>query len=201
MTLIKKLIPLLLFLLPATGWSSELQYYLDVRIDPAQKKITGIARLKSDNNVKIVLSVSGLQNLNIDGVSTGADTYGNINLNIKKGEETRILYEAVSTGTGPNLIDIENVFLTNWWYPAPDVLAKYNLSVTLPDNFTAVSESEEISVLQQKGTKTFNFFFTHPLDSLHLAASTQYVVKNETSMELILKHIFLKKMRHLLITI
>jgi len=180
MPLIKKLIPLLLFLLPATGWSSELQYYLDVKIDSTQKKIAGIARLKSDNNVKIVLSVSGLQNLNIDGVSTSADTYGNINLNIKKGEETRILYEAVSTGTGPNLIDNENVFLTNWWYPVPDVLAKYNLSVTLPDNFTAVSESEEISVIQQKGTKTFNFLFAHPLDSLHLAASTQYVVKKES---------------------
>ena len=184
MSLIKKLIPVLLLLLPATGWSSELQYYLDVSIDTDQKKIAGIARLKSDNNVKIVLSVSGLQNLTIDGVSTSADTNANITLNIKKGEETRIFYEAVHTGTGPDLkndlIDDQNVFLTNLWYPVPDVLAKYSLSVTLPDNFTAVSESEEISVVQQKGTKTFNFLFTHPLDSLHLAASTRYVVKKET---------------------
>ena len=180
MPLIKKLIPLLLLLLPATVWSSELQYYLDVRIDTAQNKIAGIARLKSGNDVKIVLSVSGLQNLTIDGVRASADTNSNITINIKKGEETRILYEAVRTGTGPDLIDNQNVFLTNRWYPAPDVLAEYSLCVTLPDNFTAVSESEEISVVQQKGTKTFNFLFAHPLDSLNLAASTRYVVKKET---------------------
>jgi uncharacterized iron-regulated protein len=180
MTFIKKLIPLLLFLLPATGWSSELQYYLDVGIDPAQNKLAGIAHLKSDNNLKIVLSVSGLQNVKVDGVRTSADTDGNINLNIKKGKETRILYEAVSNGPGANFIDHENVFLTARWYPAPDILAKYSLSVTLPDNFKAVSESEEISVIQQKGAKTFNFLFAHPLDSLHLAASTQYVVKKDT---------------------
>ncbi|MCP4371518.1 MAG: PDZ domain-containing protein [Deltaproteobacteria bacterium] len=179
MPLIKKLLPILLLLLPATSWSSELQYYLDVRIDTAQKKIAGIARLKSGSNLKIVLSVSGLQNLTIDGVSTSADTNSNITVDIKKGEETRIFYEALRTGTGPGLIDNQNVFLTNQWYPLPDVLAEYSLSVTLPDTFTAISESEEISVIQRKGTKTFKFFFTHPLDSLHLAASTRYVVKKE----------------------
>ncbi len=179
MPLIKKLLPILLLLLPATSWSSELQYYLDVRIDTAHKKIAGIARLKSGSNLKIVLSVSGLQNLTIDGVSTSADTNSNITVDIKKGEETRIFYEALRTGTGPGLIDNQNVFLTNQWYPLPDVLAEYSLSVTLPDTFTAISESEEISVIQRKGTKTFKFFFTHLLDSLHLAASTRYVVKKE----------------------
>jgi aminopeptidase N len=180
MSLLKKFIPVLLFLLPATGWSADIQYFLDVRINTTEKQLTGIARLNSDKDTKILLSTAGLENLKVLGAPPRIDAKGNISLYVKRDSDVRITYEAIGTKKGPNLINSENVFLMDQWYPVPDVLAEYTLSVTLPHNFTAVSESEDVSVTRHGGTKTFDFVFKHPLDHLHVAASTRYAVKKAT---------------------
>ena len=180
MSLLKKFIPVLLVLLPATGWSADIQYFLDVRINTTEKHLTGIARLNADKDTKILLSTAGLENLEVEGAPPRIDAKGNISLYLKKGKDVRVTYEAIGTKKGPNLINSENVFLMDQWYPVPDVLTEYTLSVTLPDNFTAVSESEDVTVTRHGGTKTFDFVFKHPLDHLHVAASTRYAVKKAT---------------------
>ena len=121
-----------------------------------------------------------LNNLKVDGNSIAPTADENFGLTVERGKVTLISYEAQFAGKEANYIDNDNVFLTEDWYPQPDILAEYELSVILPKDFIAVSEAEAMTVQEHDDTKTFNFQFKHPLDALHLAASTRYVVKKDT---------------------
>ena len=172
---IQKLIIGVLVCLPATTWSADLHYALDVKINTSEQKIYGIVRLIANADKRITLSVLNLRNLKVDGRAVAAGE--SINLKVLRSKETIISYEALFTDNKTNFISKENVFLTGGWYPRPDNLVEYALSVTLPKKFIATSEAESMTVQKDGKTKTFNFKFNHPLDILHLAASTRYVLK------------------------
>jgi aminopeptidase N len=170
----------LLVLLPSTALGANLHYALEVQINTEEKKITGTAWLKADANKEIGLSVRNLRNLKVEGTPVTATTDKRISVTCQSGRETMISYEALFVDTETNFIDKDNVFLTEEWYPQPDLLVEYALSVTLPKNFIATSEAEEITVGEHAQTKTFSFQFKHPLDTLHVAASTRYVFKKDS---------------------
>jgi uncharacterized iron-regulated protein len=172
---IQKLIIGVLVCLPATTWSADMHYALDVKINTSEQKISGIARLIADSDKKITLSVLNLSKLKVDGKAVAADE--SISITVLSSKETLISYEALFTDNKANFISKENVFLTGGWYPRPDDLVEYALSVTLPKKFIATSEAETVTVQKHGKTKTFKFQFNHPLDILHLAASTRYVLK------------------------
>ena len=156
---IKKLVLIILICLPATGWCTNLKYALDVDINTADSKITGYARLTSDTDLHIRLSVVNLQQLKIDAdaITTGSDK--TIDLTIQKGKAVVISYEVLFGDKQTNIIEQSHVFLTENWYPQPHALAEYALSVTLPKGFIAVSESEAATVQNHDKTKTFHFRF------------------------------------------
>ena len=52
MGLLQKLIIGVMVCLPATAWSADLHYALDVKINTSEQKISGIARLISDADTK-----------------------------------------------------------------------------------------------------------------------------------------------------
>jgi len=85
------------------------------------------------------------------------------------------------------------VFLIDNWYPRPDVLVEYDLAVTLPENFIATSEAESVTIHKHGKTNTFKFQFNHPLDSLHLAASTRYVLKKDQYNNISIESYFFKE--------
>ena len=174
----RKLLFLLIVCLPATAWSAHLHYALDVQINPNEHKITGTARINAYADIKMGLCVRNLRELKVDGVANLTAADDSINLSVPGGKEIIISYEALFNQKGTNFIDKENVFLMDNWYPRPNVLVEYDLAVTLPENFIATSESESVTIQKHGKTKTFDFKFNHPLDSLHLAASTRYVLKN-----------------------
>jgi len=192
MHLMKKLIPVFLVCLPVTGWSANLHYALDVQINTEEQKITGTARLKAGANEKIGLSVRNLRKLKVDGNAVTAAADEGISLTVQSGKETLITYEALAD-TGANFIDRDNVFLTGEWYPQPDVLVEYALSVTLAKGFIATSEAEAMTVQEDGETKTFNFQFKRPLDTLHLAASTRYVLKKDRYNNIAIEAYFFKE--------
>lgn len=193
MQLMKKLILMLIIFSPATGWSAGLHYALKIQVNTAENKITGTARLKSDAKRQIVLSVTNLYNLKVNDRTAAVDNDENIRLTIRNGKETIISYEARFTNNETGFIDKENVFLIGDWYPEPDVMAEYALSATLPIDFIATSEAEAMTVIEHGETKTFNFQFKHPLDALHLAASTRYVVKKERYNNIAIEAYFFNK--------
>jgi aminopeptidase N len=184
---------LLIACFPATGWSAHLQYALGVQITPRERKITGTARIQAYADMKINLSVHNLRELNVDGVANVTTADDSINLSVQAGKEIIISYEALFNQKGANFIDKDNVFLMDNWYPRPNVLVEYDLSVTLPGNFIAISESESVFIQKHGKTKRFDFKFNHPLDSLHLAASTRYVLQKDHYNNIVIESYFFKE--------
>lgn len=194
---LRLLILIMLVCLPMSSWSATIHYALDVRIDIKNKKITGTALLKAETNKQIWLSVRNLQELNVDGnpiISTADDS---IRLTVEKGQVKSISYEAQLTSKGGNFIDQNNVFLTKDWYPQPDVLVNYALSVTLPKYFIATSEAEAVTIQEKGETKTFSFQFKHLLDTLSLAASTRFVLRKDFYNHITIEAYFFKEDAHL----
>jgi len=189
----RKFLFLLIVCLPATGWSANLHYALDVQINTNERKITGTARIKAYDDIKIGLCVRNLRELKVDGSADVNTADDSINLTVQGDKEIIISYEAMFNETGANFIDKENVFLIDNWYPRPDVLVEHALAVTLPENFIATSEAESVTIHKHGKTKTFDFQFNHPLDSLHLAASTRYVLKKDQYNNISIESYFFKE--------
>ncbi|MBW1842055.1 MAG: hypothetical protein JRI75_09720, partial [Deltaproteobacteria bacterium] len=179
MPIMRILVFVLMIFMPVTCWSANLYYSLDVHINPAERKITGTGRLKADTRMSIDLSVRNLRGLKINGNDVPRAADENIKLEMTSGKEIMISYEAIFPEKGINFIDENNVVLIDNWYPRPDDLVEYALSVTLPENFIAISESDSVTVEKHGKTETFSFRFDYPLDSLHLAASTRYILKKD----------------------
>jgi len=193
----RKLVFVLMIFMPVTSWSANLYYALDVHINPAERKITGTGLLKADTPMSIGLSVRNLRELKVDGNDVPRAAYENINLEMTSGKEIMISYEVIFPEKGINFIDENNVVLVDNWYPQPDDLVEYALSVTLPENFIAVSESESVIVQKHGKTETFAFQFDYPLDGLHLAASTRYILKKDRYNDIVLEAYFFKEDAHL----
>jgi aminopeptidase N len=193
----KKLVFFLMICLPATSWSANVQYALDVKVNTAEKKIIGIARLKANADIQLDLSVRNLKILSMSGGDVVNSTDDILRLSMQRGAEIKISYEALPNNNRNNFIDKDDVFLTSDWYPQPDVLAEYAFTVTLPGNFTAVSESEFIGIQKHDQSKTIAFGFNYPLDSLHLAASNRYVLKKDRYKNIDIEAYFFKEDAHL----
>ncbi len=179
--------------LPTAGWSADLHVALDIRVKTTERKITGTVRLKAGADKTIHLSVENLELLKVDGSAVKDAAGKSISLTVQNGKEVFISYEALFVDNQNNFIDKDNVFLTGGWYPQPDILAEYAVSVTLPKKFIATSEAESVIVREQGETKTFHFQFNHPLDALHLAASTQYILKKDYYNNIAIEAYFFKE--------
>ena len=197
MPMMRKLVFVFMIFLPVTGWSANLYYALDVHINPAEQKITGTARLKANARMNIGLSVQNLRELKIDGNDALRTADENIKLTVESGKEIIITYEAVFPEKGNNFIDENHVVFIDNWYPHPDYLVEYALSVTLPENFIVTSESESVTVQKHGKTETFVFQFNYPLDGLHLAASTRYILKKDRYNDIVLEAYFFEEDAHL----
>lgn len=73
-------------------------------------------------------------------------------------------------------MDGRGISLIGVWYPQPDQMCNYHLTVTLPDGYEAISEAETIEKTTKDGQTIFSFTFAHPLDCIHLVATNRYTV-------------------------
>jgi len=197
MLMMRAMVFLFIFCLPVTAWSANMKYLLDVQIDSNEQKIIGTARLKADVDIKLDLAVQNLRGLKVNDKTIDQSVDDHLSLSLQKDKEVVINYEATFNEKGINLIDKDNVFLISGWYPQPDDLFEYTLSVTLPENFIAISESERTTIQKKGSAKTFLFEFNHPLDSLHLAASNCFVQKNDRYKNVDIEAYFFKEDAHL----
>lgn len=192
MFIMKKLMFVFIICVPLTAWGSNFHYSLNVRIHPGTSKVIGTARLKADGDIKIELLVRHLKALKVDGMDIESEDE-HLSLSLQKNKETLVSYEAWFAEKGINLIDKKNVSLVSDWYPLPDVLTDYALSVTLPSDFIAVSEADSVKIQLHDSTKTYMFQFNHPLDSLHLVASTRYILKKDRYNDISVETYFFKE--------
>ncbi|MBW1851792.1 MAG: ChaN family lipoprotein [Deltaproteobacteria bacterium] len=193
MRVLNKMILVLFIFLPNTVQSATLYYALNAEINPKKKSMIGTAFLETDSDKKISLFVRFLKNVKIDDSPVNVSDDDTINLTLKNHKQTQISYEVFFQNAGDNFIDSNNVFLNEHWYPQPDVLTEYTLSVTLPKNFMATSEAESVTILKHGKNKIFQFQFEHPLDALHLAASSQYVFQKKYYKNIAIETYFFKE--------
>ncbi len=193
MKFIKIIILMLLSFLPLTGWCSDLNYKLEVTVNTKDQAIYGKALLKVSADTKVEFSINNLLKLNIKGNTPFRVEGEKFSLMLKKGTETEITYEALFKESPSGLINKNHVILMNGWYPVPDILAEYRLFVTLPENFIAVSESERTSSTSKGNIKSYEFQFDHPLDQLHIIASTEYIVQKSKYNDILIETYFFKK--------
>lgn len=197
MPIIRQLVFVLMMCLPATGWSANLYYALDVQINPGERKISGTGRLKGDGPMNIDLSVRNLRKLKINGNDVLRTADENVELTLESGQEITISYDAGFPEKGINFIDENHLVLIDNWYPRPDGLVEYALTVSLPENFIATSESDSVTVEKHGKTETFTFRFDYPLDGLHLAASTRYILTKDRYNDIVLEAYFFEEDAHL----
>ena len=172
---------LLLVMAAANVPAGELTVVLDVTIDPAARHLKGIAHISGGSGDKLRLDTGGLTSITVNNRDIQPEADGSILVPAGGGRPVVVRYRATveSPGRRPagGYIDARNIFLMSDWYPAPRERARYTLSVTLPRDFEAVSEADSVSIAYAEDLATHLFHFDEPLDSLHLAASSNYVVK------------------------
>jgi len=192
-----RLIKIFIFMIvPLTGWGANLHYILDVTIEPQNQTLIGVVHIKAAANQTLRLNVENLSQLTVDGKVLSTDE-GHITLDVQTDQELVIHYQALLNQKPLHFVDQDNVFLTGHWYPQPDVLAEYALSVTLPSGFIATSEADSVKIQATETASTFSFQFNHPLDSLNLAASKNYVLKTDAYKNIRLEAYFFKEDAHL----
>ena len=111
---------------------------------------------------------------------------------MSRGGVLEISYEATfrgGQGGGPNLenvgvvsggiINEKAISLTGNWYPAISSLAYYDLTATVPSDFTAISEADEISFKETSAGRVYSFNFPHPVHGIDLVAG-RYEVARDT---------------------
>jgi len=205
MPILKNLIFLIMMVTPALAWGAELFYVLDVSIDTTMKRLSGTAHLSSGHAREVRLAINNLSNITVDGKQVPATSNGMITVGVGNGRSTVVRYDAVFDGSPAGqsigqpigqpigMIDATHVFLMADWFPVPEGLARYTLSVTLPREFKAVSEAESVSVAYAETQATHLFQFEHPLDGLHLAASTNFEVRQDKYNDIVIESYFFKE--------
>jgi len=193
MKFIKIIILMLLSFSPLTVWCSDLNYKLEVDVNIKNGTIHGKALLNVRADTEVGFSVNNLLNLNINGNPPPRLKDGKFFLTLKKGVETEISYTTRFQESASGLINKNYIILMNHWYPIPDILAEYRLFVTLPKDFIGVSEAETVSTTLTGNIKSYEFQFDHPLDQLHLVASTEYIVQKSKYNNISIETYFFKK--------
>ena len=179
MLTIQKLILGLILLIPVPGFCTNLQYTLDVDIDPARLVISGTAYISSQNDGELTLGIENLRNLIVHSGKIITQSEKTMVLNMTKGVESRISFQVSLSDMTGSFMDAEHVFLSDHWYPLPSSLAKYQLNLRVPHNFIAVSEADVTHREQSGSIATYTFHFQHPVEAVHIAASSRFTVQRD----------------------
>ncbi len=69
-----------------------------------------------------------------------------------------------------NIICDKGISLTCCWYPSFEGMSNWNLKVSLPKDFKAISEADEIIKEETAQGTEYSFYFPYPLGAIHLVA-------------------------------
>ncbi len=69
------------------------------------------------------------------------------------------------------VVDERGISLTGNWYPSIKRTAYYDLTATVPRDFTAISEADEISFKDTASGREYYFDFPHPVHGIDLVAA------------------------------
>ncbi len=189
MNRLKKLYPLLiiaifLFSHPIIQADAAYKNNLEVNIDVSKSEITGISKIGVTAGQGLLLHKGqlGIIYIKLDNQHLDFDEYnGTIKILPDDDGVIEISYRGIfkDNVVMQDVIDERGISLTRVWYPKIPGLCYYDLKVTLPKGYEAISEAEEIKKIIKSETVEFYFHFPYLLDSISLVAANRYnVVKD-----------------------
>jgi len=113
----------------------------------------------------------------------------------KKSRTLYLSYTKTIKNDFDNLISPEGISLTSNWYPLPEQPMRFNLTATLPDNFSAIMEADTFPLKQQG--KAVNASFSKPLTHIHFNAGPYYLEKLQVREGLFVYSMFFKEDKEL----
>lgn len=99
-----------------------------------------------------------------------------------------LAYQKTVTGEDDNRISPEGISLTSNWYPIPDRPMRFSVSATLPDNFSAITESDAFP-LERQG-KTVHARYQTPTTAIHFVAGPYTIHKRQVGENLFVYAMF-----------
>ncbi|SHO48827.1 ChaN family lipoprotein [Desulfopila aestuarii] len=167
-------------------WQAD--YQLAVSFDCERGLLTGTSRIEVKAGETLALDSSGLTITGIllkrqdttamEGTFTSGTTII-VDANPKP-QELFVSYTYQAGANDQNLITSDAITLLSGWYPKPKRKMHYQLSASLPEGFTAISESETFPLARKGNIVTAALH--QPLSSIHFAAArydtAQITVRN-----------------------
>ncbi len=173
------LLPLLVFLLPLITGASPLapKYELAISFETQKGMLSGTAHISLPPQEDLTLS---LQGITVTGILINRDGREALTMTLPDKQElyfpasstSQELFISYSITVGPsysNRIKEDGITLTSNWYPQPDKDMIYSLKAEVPEEFTAISESDQLHFDNRKGIHFFGF--SQPLPGIHFAAA------------------------------
>lgn len=157
-------------------------FELSLSFLPQESRLIGTSKITIEAGKSLTLSLTGLeitgtllqdQNGKEHQLRTMQEA---IHLPIAQASRTLYLsYTKTIQNDFENLISPDGISLTSNWYPLPDRPMLFHLTATLPDNFSAVTESDSFP-LKQEGN-TVNAYFSRLTTTLHFIAGPYLIEK------------------------
>ncbi len=167
----------------ATTLFAECHYSIDLELFPSQHRLSAQVDIKNSND-----NIT----LNLDNFNPSDEDF--LRQKLQAGTRTvSFSYEKVLK----NQIKEKFIFLGNEWLPHSSSLCTYELNLTLPKGFIAISESEAIATKHQKNKTTYSFTMQKPIDHINVIASKNFVRNTEIFDDIEISTYFFKKHAHL----
>jgi len=185
----------LLFIVLATIGSVRLQpaeaaqqtipeHYISIKFDLKAESFEANSRIVVPAGVGLQLDFSylNISRLVINGQEVTpipAENYLNISQAANEQEILLSYSKKTPLNSSPyNIISNSGITLINDWFPVSDREMIFKLTAVIPQNFSGVSEADEIIEFGVDGNKQLTFNFPHPLFSINFIAGP-YIVSSE----------------------
>jgi len=153
---------------------------LDITFDLTGHRLTGRSIITVPAQTEATITLSGLEIISLQLNTTPIQATKQLTiLPTPQAQQVTIRFQkTVADSQMDGLIDPSGIALTGAWHPQLDTDCLYALTTTIPKQFDAISEAEEISSTVAGNIRTVRFRFDHPLSNLNFVAGP-YVVEHQ----------------------
>jgi uncharacterized iron-regulated protein len=159
-------------------------------IDTGTSRVQGTVIISAHSATSLTVARDKLRILSvvIGGKTADVDTSSELlTLKTLKDDTVEIRFEGTFQSSPPsegsatpgNVIDDRGVFLTGTWFPRIPGLFTYDLTLTFPKGYRAVSEAEETTLDESEDSVQFAFTFPHPSEEVSIVAAKRYEIAHE----------------------
>jgi len=156
---------------------------LSVEIDPTTKKITGPMDITADKGRELTIYRNGIHLKEFQGAGLKRDigkAQAEDPFTIRYEGPIQLKYEVTIESSEDNIINPNEIVLKTGWYPVVDGFNTYELRVTLPKGFIALSEGESIEMRSLNNKAVLISRLDKPYsDAITIVASKRFVVSQD----------------------